>query len=159
MISKFICYQCFIFSCAGVLQLLSPRIPMSRKRSAIFLGRVFTTMFCNQSVETRPKYGRPLSCRRSRLALLVQVNICSFSTCQRKPYLTRKNSGSDSAFIKGAIGSFLVVDLVQVINSDKVCVKNLLLGLIEQFQTLLLMTPLVPSWTASPLQVILFVPR
>ena len=78
-----------------------------KKRSAILLGRVFTTMFCNQSVETRPKYGRPLSCRRSRLALLVQVNICSFSTCQRKPYLTRKNSGSGSAFIKGAIGSFL----------------------------------------------------
>ena len=107
MISKFICYKCFIFPFVGVLQLLSPRIPMSRKRSAILLGRVFTTMFCNQSVKTRSKYGRPLSCRRSRLALLVQVNICSFSTCQRKPYLTRNNSGSGSAFIKGAIGSFL----------------------------------------------------
>ena len=29
MISKFICYKCFIFPCAGVLQLLSSRPPMS----------------------------------------------------------------------------------------------------------------------------------
>ena len=107
MISKFICYKCFIFQVYCNFPLLALQCQFARKRSAILLGRVFTTMFRNHSVKTRRKYGRPLSCRRSRLALLVQVNICSFSTCQRKPYLTRKNSGSDSAFIKGAIGSFL----------------------------------------------------